>query len=251
MDEIFSRNEMYWGKDFQEFLSHLNIAIFGLGGVGGYALEMLCRAGIKKFTLVDFDTVSKSNINRQIIALNSTVGLKKTQVFKKRLKDINPDVTLKIYNDFYDGEQNEQYFSQNFDFVLDAIDTLRAKISLIKYCHDRKINIITSFGAGNRIDASRLRVSDISQVNSKCTFTKNVISRLKKDGIETNLPVVWSDERPKSLQKVKNIEKIVKKDGTQIELTKFTPASTPIVPALSGLLCANYIINYFYSNFQN
>ena len=251
MDNVFSRNEMYWGKDFQEFLSHLNIAIFGLGGVGGYALEMLCRAGVKNFTLVDFDVVSKSNINRQIIALNSTVGLKKTQAFEKRLKDINPDVSLTIFDDFYDGAQNEQIFTQKFDFVVDAIDSLRAKITLLKYCYDKKINVITSFGAGNRLDGSRLKVSDISQINTKCAFTKNVLACLKKEGIEHGLNAVWSDEKPKSLEKVKNIEKIVKKDGTQIELTKFTPASTPVVPAFSGLLCANYILNYLYGNFKN
>ncbi len=251
MNEIFSRNEMYWGKDFQDFLKSLNIAVFGLGGVGGYALETLCRVGIGNFYIVDFDTVSKTNINRQIIALNSTVGQKKTSVFEKRLRDINPAVNFKIFDDFYDGTQNEEIFSQNFDFVVDAIDTIRAKITLLKYCCDRKIKLITSFGAGNRLDASRLKVSDISQINSKCPFMRNVILRLKKEGIEANLPVVWSDEKPKILKKVKNIEKIIKNDGVEIELTKFTPASTPVVPAVSGLLCANFIINYFYNNFKN
>lgn len=250
MSEIFSRNIMYWGSDFQEFLTSLNIAVFGLGGVGGYALEALCRAGVGNFTLIDFDVVSKSNINRQIIATNSAVGLKKTQVFEKRLKEINTEVNLVIFDDFYDSDKNNEIFSQNFSFVVDAIDTLRAKISLIKYCYDNKINIVTSFGAGNRVDAQRLMVSDISQITSKCAFTKNVLSRLKKEGIEANLPVVWSEERPKSLLKVKNIEKITKSDGTEIELTKFTPASTPVVPAVSGLLCANYILNYFLSDFK-
>ena len=169
---------------------------------------------------------------------------------KKRLKEINPEVNLVIFDDFYDSDKNNEIFSQNFSFVVDAIDTLRAKISLIKYCYDNKINIVTSFGAGNRVDAQRLKVSDISQITSKCAFTKNVLSRLKKEGIETNLPVVWSEERPKSLLKVKNIEKITKSDGTEIELTKFTPASTPVVPAVSGLLCANYILNYFLSDFK-
>ncbi len=250
MDEIFSRNEMYWGKDFQDFLKSLKVAVFGLGGVGGYALEALCRAGIGNFTLIDFDIVSKSNINRQVIALNSTIGFKKTEIFAKRLKDINPDIKLKIFDDFYDGSQNEEIFTQNFDFVVDAIDSLRSKISLIKYCHDKKNNIITSFGAGNRMDAQKLRVSDISEINTKCTFTKNVITYLKKEGIEHGLTAVWSEEKPKSLYKVKNIEKIAKKDGSYIELAKFTPSSTPIVPAISGLVCANYILNYFYNRIK-
>lgn len=250
-NDTFDRNIMYWGKDFQEFLKSLNIAVFGLGGVGGYALEALCRAGVGSFCIVDFDSVSKSNINRQIIALNSTVGHKKTEVFAKRLKDINPFVNLKIVDDFYDEEYGEKFFDENFDFIVDAIDTLRAKIALLKYCYYHDIKVITSFGAGNRLDASRLRLSDISEITSKCSFVKNVLLRLKKEGIEANLPVVWSDESPKSLQKVKNIEKITKKNGEQIELTKFTPASTPVVPAMSGLLCANYILNYFYKNFKN
>ena len=250
-NDTFDRNIMYWGEDFQEFLKSLNIAVFGLGGVGGYALEALCRAGVGSFCIVDFDSVSKSNINRQIIALNSTVGHKKTEVFAKRLKDINPFVNLKIVDDFYDEECGEKIFNENFDFIVDAIDTLRAKIALLKYCYYHDIKVITSFGAGNRLDASRLRLSDISEITSKCSFVKNVLLRLKKEGIEANLPVVWSDESPKSLQKVKNIEKITKKNGEQIELTKFTPASTPVVPAMSGLLCANYILNYFYKNFKN
>lgn len=250
-NDTFDRNVMYWGEDFQEFLKSLNIAVFGLGGVGGYALEALCRAGVGSFCIVDFDSVSKSNINRQIIALNSTVGHKKTEVFAKRLKDINPFVNLKIVDDFYDEEYGEKFFDENFDFIVDAIDTLRAKIALLKYCYYHDIKVITSFGAGNRLDASRLRLSDISEITSKCSFVKNVLLRLKKEGIEANLPVVWSDESPKSLQKVKNIEKITKKNGEQIELTKFTPASTPVVPAMSGLLCANYILNYFYKNFKN
>ena len=103
MDEIFSRNTMYWGDDFQEYLKGLHIAVFGLGGVGGYALDAFVRAGVGTFSIVDFDTVSKSNINRQIIALNSTVGLKKTEVFNKRMKDINPDAKIFVYDDFYDG----------------------------------------------------------------------------------------------------------------------------------------------------
>ena len=249
MDEIFLRNTMYWGDEFQKYLKGLHIAVFGLGGVGGYALDALVRAGAGTFSIVDFDTVSKSNINRQIIALNSTVGHKKTEVFRKRMKDINPDVEIFVYEDFYDGSQNEQIFGSGVDFVVDAIDSLRSKIGLLKYCKDNNIKVITSLGAGNRLDASRLRVSDLSEIKTKCPFVKNVISRLKKEGIDSGMMVVWSDESPKSLKKIKTIEKITKKDETQIEIAKFTPASTPVVPAVSGLLCANYIINFSYENY--
>ena len=249
-DDTFSRNEMYWGKDFQEFLKNLNIAVFGLGGVGGYALEALCRAGVGNFCLIDFDNISKSNINRQIIALNSTVGLKKTEVFAKRLKDINPFVNLKIIDDFYDEADSEKIFADKYDFVIDAIDTLRAKIALLKYCYFHNIKVIASFGAGNRLDGTKLKTGDISEIKTNCTFTKNVLAKLKKEGIEKNLVAIYSQERPKSREKLKKIEKITKSCGEQIELTKFTPASTPVVPAISGLLCANYILNYFWENFN-
>ncbi|HIQ89193.1 TPA: tRNA threonylcarbamoyladenosine dehydratase [Candidatus Galligastranaerophilus faecipullorum] len=249
MSDMFSRNEMYWGEDFQEYLKSVHIALFGLGGVGGYALEALCRAGVGNVTIVDFDTVSKSNINRQILALNSTAGQKKTKAALERIKDINPDINVRVFDDFYDGSQNDEIFSCGVDFTVDAIDTLRAKIGLLKYCRENNINVVTSLGAGNRLDASKLVLTDISQIKSNCSFIKNVLLRLKKEGIETNLPVVWSMERPKSLKKVKTVEKILKNSGEEIEITKFTPASTPVVPALSGLLCANYVINFLYCKF--
>lgn len=249
MDGTFCRSELYWGENFQKFLGTLNIAVFGLGGVGGFALEALCRAGVGNFILVDFDTVSKTNINRQIIALNSTVGRKKTELFETRLRDINPNVNLKIFDDFYEEDLNSEIFSRDFDFVVDAIDSLRSKIALLKHCYINNIEVISSLGAGNRIDGSKLSVTDLSEIKTNCPFVKNIVSRLKKEGIESGMPIVWSKERPSSLKKVKTVEKIVKKSGEQIEITKFIPASTPVVPAISGYLCANYIINGFYEKF--
>lgn len=250
MDSFSLRSEMYWGKDFQDFLSKIHIIVFGLGGVGGYALEALARSGVGRLTIVDFDTVSKTNINRQIIALNSTIGLKKAQVFKERLLDINPDLYLEVFDDFYDEALNDEIFKNKPDFVVDAIDSMRSKISLLKYCYDNKIKVITSLGAGNRLDGSRLKVSDLSDVKSKCSFVKSVISNLQKAGIKDGMPICWSDEAPKSRQKVKNTEKIVKKNGEEIVFSKFTPSSTPVVPAISGLLMANYILRDLYENFQ-
>ena len=145
MNEIFSRNILYWGQDFQNFLRTRNIFVFGLGGVGGYALEALCRTGIENFTIIDYDTISKSNINRQIIALNSTIGHKKTEIFKKRLLDINPNINLRIFDDFYTEEKNKKIFNEKPDFIVDAIDSLKSKIKLIKYSKENNIKIITSF----------------------------------------------------------------------------------------------------------
>ena len=250
MDSFSLRSEMYWGKDFQDFLSKIHIIVFGLGGVGGYALEALARSGVGRLTIVDFDTVSKTNINRQIIALNSTIGLKKAQVFKERLLDINPDLHLEVFDDFYDEALNDEIFKNKPDFVVDAIDSMRSKISLLKYCYDNKIKVITSLGAVNRLDGSRLKVSDLSNVKSNFSFVKSVISNLQKVGIKDGMPICWSDEAPKSRQKVKNTEKIVKKNGEEIVFSKFTPSSTPVVPAISGLFMANYILCDLYENFQ-
>ena len=249
MDEIFSRNILYWGQDFQNFLKEKNVFVFGLGGVGGYALEALCRAGIENFSIIDYDIISKSNINRQIIALNSTIGYKKTEIFKKRLEDINPNINLTTIDDFYSEEKNSEIFNKKPDFIVDAIDSLKSKIKLIKYAKSNNINIITSFGAGNRMDCTKLKITDLAEIKSNDQFIKNVLSKLKKENIFDNLPVVWSEEKAKSLKKIKTTEKISDKNGTLIELTKFTPASTPIVPAVAGYLMANYILNYFYVNF--
>ena len=255
IDETFSRNVLYWGEDFQNSLAKKHIIVFGLGGVGGFALEALARAGISNFTIIDFDTVSKSNINRQIIALQSVVGIKKTELFQKRLLDINPKVNLRIFDDFYDETLNDRIFEVKPDFTVDAIDSLRSKIKLLKYTQENNFKIITSFGAGNRLDATKLKITDIKEIKSNDQFVKNVLSKLKKEGVLENLkeefPVVWSEEKAHSLKKIKNIEKITTKDNREIEFCKFTPASSPVVPAVAGYFMASYILNYFYKNFNS
>ncbi len=261
MDSIFSRNELYWGEDFQKYLSSLKIAVFGLGGVGGFTLEALARAGISHFLIVDFDTVSKTNINRQLIALNSTIGYKKTELFKQRLLDINPDIKLQIYDEFYSEKENEKIFCkdytlENIDFIVDAIDTVKSKIELIKFAKLHNINIISSMGAGNRMDAAKLFVSDISEIQTlggiKDSFIKNILHKLKKYAeIESGLTVVTSSEKPHNIRKIKTIETIKADDGLSVEYTKFTPASTPVVPAVAGYLMADYILKTCYNKFFN
>ncbi len=260
--DIFSRNELYWGKEFQEYLKSLKIAVFGLGGVGGFALEALARAGIGHFLIVDFDTVSISNINRQLIALNSTAGRKKTEAFKERLLDINPSIQVQIYNGFYSENVSAQVFSGDFsisagvDFIVDAIDTVKSKIELIKFARNNGIQMVSSFGAGNRMDASKLFVSDISEIKAmgggKDAFVKNVLHKLKKYAdIESGLTVVSSTEKAHSERKIKTIEYITGDDGTSVEFTKYTPASTPVVPAVAGYLMADYILKTCYNRFFN
>ena len=164
-EDIFCRNKIIWGDAFQRKLENIHVAIFGLGGVGGYAIDSLTRAGIGEFSIVDFDDVHYSNLNRQLIALNSTIGKKKTQLFKNRILDINKNAKVNVYDCFYTDDLNEKIFkNKKIDYVIDAIDTIKSKIELIKYCYQNNIKIITSFGAGNRLDASYLTVCDISKI---------------------------------------------------------------------------------------
>lgn len=248
--EKFSRNELYWGREFQEHLQSARVVLAGLGGVGGFALEALARVGISNFLIIDFDIVSKSNINRQLIALNSTIGFKKTDVWEERLKDINPDIKLQVINDFIDFDMHKIILEYNPDYLIDAIDTARSKVELLSFVHANSIKCVTSFGAGNRIDASKLIVSDISKVQANCNFSKNIIKNLKNKGVEEGLTVVYSTERAKNIQKVKNVEKIMKSSGQILQFEKFSPASISTVPAVAGYLMANYVILDLYNNFN-
>lgn len=261
MDSIFSRNELYWGKDFQKHLSDIKIAVFGLGGVGGFALEALARAGIGHFLIVDFDTISKTNINRQLVALNSTIGRKKTAVFKERLSDINPNIKVQIYDGFFSEETASDVFSENFtleniDFIVDAIDTVKSKIELIKLAKENRVKIVSSLGAGNRMDATKLFVSDISEIKvfggTKDSFVKNVLNKLKKYvELEEGLAVVSSSEKAHNEAKIRTLETVETENGKSVQYTKFTPASTPVVPAVAGYLMANYILKTCYNSFLN
>lgn len=243
MSEIFARNELYWGVEAQMVLASKHVAVFGLGGVGGYCAETLARAGVGKLTIIDFDTVSQSNINRQIAALHSTVNLKKTDVTAKRLKDINPDIKLIVINDFY---TNEDYILDGVDFVADAIDTLRAKISLLENSYKKGIPVISSMGAGNRIAPENLYISDISEIENKnAPFISNCIYQLKKLGIEKGITVVASREKPYSKEKIQNKEIVIKNSGEKLEFTKITPASTPFVASCAGIFMASFIVRKF------
>ena len=245
----FQRNELYWGKDFQEELSKKNIAIIGLGGVGGFALEALIRVGISNFTILDFDKISETNINRQIIATSENIGELKTKEWEKRLKLINPQINLRIYNEFLENSILDEVLTPKPDFIVDAIDTVKSKLELIDYAKKHEIQIITSMGAGNRIDASKLKTVDISEIKTNCNFANNLIKNLKNLGIGKDLPVVFSDEKPHNIEKLKNTEKIQTKSG-EIEITKFSPASISTVPAVAGYLMANYVILEFWKNYR-
>lgn len=242
----FSRNELIWGKEKQALLKSKVVFVFGLGGVGGFALEALARSGVENFTIVDFDEVSDSNINRQIIALNSTVGQKKAELFTQRLLDINSNIKVNSICDFYNESLKEKIFATKPDYVIDAIDTMRSKIDLLVYCKKNNIPVITSMGAGNRLDPTKLYITDIKDIeNKKCTFTKNVLYQLKKRGIDSGITAVCSKEAPNVLEKISVVENIETNEGEKIEFTKITPGSTPFVPAVAGYYMGYWVIKEF------
>lgn len=238
---------MFWGEENQNLLSLKHVAVFGLGGVGGFCAEALARAGIGTLTIIDFDNVSVSNINRQLVALQSTVGQNKAMLFEKRLKDINPNIKLNVIDDFYTGNLD----LSNIDFVADAIDTMRSKIELLEYCIKNNIPVISSMGAGNRIDPSKLYISDISEIENKnAPFVSNIIYQLKKRGIDKGITVVASREKPFVQEKISSSEKIVTKSGEDIEFTKITPSSTPFVASCAGIFMASYITQSFLKEYK-
>lgn len=248
MDEIFSRNKLFWGEENQSLLSLKHAAVFGLGGVGGFCAEALTRAGIGELTIIDFDDVSLSNINRQIVALQSTVGQNKAKLFENRLKDINPNIKLNVIDDFYTGNLD----LLNIDYVADAIDTMRSKIELLEYCVKNNIPVVSSMGAGNRIDPSKLYISDISEIENKnAPFVSNIIYQLKKRGIEKGITVVASREKPFVQEKISSSEKITAKNGENIEFTKITPSSTPFVASCAGIFMASYITQSFLKEYKS
>lgn len=247
MSELFSRNILYWGKEKQQILANKHVAVFGLGGVGGFCAETLARAGVGNLTIVDFDIISESNINRQSVAFHSTIGHKKTTIIEKRLKDINPSIKIKSLNDFY-NDNNILLQLNKYDYVADAIDTMRSKIHLLKTCYENKIPVISSMGAGNRIDPTQLYIADLKDIeNRNAPFVSNVIYQLKKLGITEGITFVCSRETPHSQEKISKKEEIITNSGEKIEFNKIIPSSTPFVASCSGIFMASHIVLKFIS----
>lgn len=224
-------------SSFQEKL----ILVVGLGGVGGYAVEGLARAGFKRFILVDFDTVSESNINRQIIALHSTIGKEKGQLFKERVLDINPESDIQVINRFFDEELREILLDK-VDFVLDAIDSLGPKVGLLEECYKKNIKVISSMGAGNRLDPSKIRIADLSK-SKNCSLASRVRKYLRKRGISKGIPVVYSDELP-----IKDYLKEGRGEAEEANLRgrdRTLVGSISYYPAIMGMMMASYVIRYY------
>lgn len=228
-----TRTELLLGKERMEYLAGSHVLVVGLGGVGAYAAEQICRAGIGRMTIVDADTVNESNINRQLPALHSTLGESKAEVMARRLKDINPALELTVVNEFLRDERTEMILSAApYQFVVDAIDSLSPKVYLLYHAFHKHIPVVSSMGAGAKTDPAQVRLADISKTTD-CALAKVVRKRLRGLGIQKGIPVVFSTEPadPKAVIEVEN------------EMCKRTTTGTvSYMPAIFGCYLASYVI---------
>ena len=231
MSPWLSRTELLLGKEKTEHLTAKHVLVVGVGGVGAYAAEMICRAGIGKITIVDGDIIQPSNINRQLPALHSTVGKAKVDVLKERLLDINPAAEIRAINVFLQDERIPELLdADKYDFVIDAIDTLSPKVFLIYHALNRNLKIISSMGAGGKTDPSQITIADISETYN-CNLARFVRKRLHKLNVQKKLPVVFSKE-----QADKNAIIISEKNK------KSTVGTISYMPAVFGCYLASYVI---------
>lgn len=221
MDE-FCRTRMLIGEDNLEKIARKKVAIFGVGGVGSYVVEALARSGVRRFVLVDSDVISISNINRQLIALHSTVGRAKVDVMRERILDINPSAIVDTHQEFYDESNADDLIRCDYDYVVDAIDSVKSKVYLVVRAAKLGVPVISSMGAGNKLDPTKFLVDDIYNT-SVCPLARVMRKRLKKEGVE-RLKVVYSKEIPKRNEKFK------------------VPASISYVPSVAGLIIASEVI---------
>ncbi len=230
--EQFSRTQMLLGDEAMEKLKKAYIAVFGVGGVGGYVVEALVRSGITKFDLIDNDVVSVSNINRQIIATHSSIGKYKVDVMKERILDINPDAEVNVYKCFYLPENADSFDLKKYDYVIDAIDTVTAKLELIVRAKKVGTPIMSSMGTGNKLQPTELEVTDIYKTQM-CPLARVMRNELKKRDVH-DLKVVYSKEKPIKIQKEITSENVGR--------IKDVPGSVAFVPSVAGLIIAGEVI---------
>ncbi|KXG77882.1 tRNA threonylcarbamoyladenosine dehydratase [Thermotalea metallivorans] len=239
----FSRSELIIGTENLEKLKNSKIAVFGIGGVGTFAVEGLARTGVGNFVLVDDDDICLTNINRQIHALRSTVGKPKVEVMKARILDINPEAKVEVYKMLYTAETADQLLSDDYDYVIDAIDMVTAKLDLVERCYKRGIKIISSMGAGNKLDPTKFQVTDIYNT-SICPLAKVMRKELRKRGVE-RLKVVYSQEEPIAPKEISADCKTncicPNKDRT-CTVRHQIPGSIGFVPSVAGLIIASVVV---------
>lgn len=241
----FSRTQLLIGKDALDILQKSHVAIFGIGGVGGFVAEALARSGIGEFDLIDDDKVCLTNLNRQIIATRSTVGKYKVEVMKERILDINPDAKVNVFKCFYLPETKNQFDFKNYDYVVDAVDTVTAKIQLILQAKQADTKIISCMGAGNKLDPTKFEVADISKT-SVCPLARVMRQECKKRGIK-DVKVVYSKEKP-----IRPLEDMsiscrthcICPPGTKHKCTqrRDIPGSIAFVPSVAGLIIASEVV---------
>ena len=227
--EQFFRTYLLLGAEAMDALKNSHVAVFGVGGVGSFSAEAIVRSGIGEITLIDFDTVDITNINRQIPALTTTVGELKTQVMKQRLLSINPELKINIFSEKYLPENSEEFFGVRYDYVVDAIDIVTSKIHLIKTCREMGIPVISSMGMGNKTDPTKIQITDLSKT-SVCPLAKVMRKELRDRGI-THLDVVYSTENAR-----KPVESISSAGKREVA------ASCAFVPSVGGLFMASFVI---------
>ena len=229
----FARTELLIGEQGVATLAGSTVAIFGVGGVGSYVVEALARSGIGKLVLIDHDTVSLTNINRQLPALESTIGLAKVEVMRQRILDINPDCQVEAIQEFYDKNQSEALIRSEYTYIVDAIDSITAKVDLIVTAMEKGIPIISSMGAGNKLDPTQFKVTDISKTHV-CPMAKAVRKILRDRGVSKGLKVVFSTENP-----LTPLEPYAEEAG----LRRQVPGSMAFVPSVAGLFLASAVVN--------
>ena len=241
-NQTFARFSMMVGEDGIEKLRNSRVIVFGVGGVGSYTVEALARSGVGQITMVDFDEISESNINRQLHSLRSTIGKSKIDVMKDRILDINPDCKVELVKRLVYDDIDEVLGNNKYDFVVDAIDVIGSKINLIEYCAKNNINIISSMGFGNKMHPEMIEIAKIKNT-SVCPMARTIRSILKKKGI-TNVPVAFSKEIPVQPNKSELFKEELPtefRENNKIP-RKTTPGSNSFVPGTAGLVLASYVV---------
>lgn len=229
MQEQFSRTELLLGEEAMKKLANARVAVFGIGGVGGYVVEALVRSGIGAVDLIDSDTVAPSNLNRQIIATRSTIGKYKVDAMKERIMDINPECQVEVHRCFYLPETKDEFDFSQYSYVVDAVDTVTAKLELVMQAQEAGVPIMSSMGAGNKLNPAEFEVADIYKT-TVCPLAKVMRRELKKRGIK-KLKVVYSKEEPIKVS-------AVEADSQR----RSTPGSAAFVPSVAGLIIASEVI---------
>lgn len=241
----FSRTQLLIGADAIKKLSESRVAVFGIGGVGGYVCEALVRSGVGHFDLIDDDKVCLTNLNRQILATRKTVGKYKAEVMAERMQEINPEADIRIHRCFFLPENADDFPFDEYDYVIDAVDTVTAKLELIMRCKEKNVPVISAMGAGNKLDAGRMKIADIYET-SVCPLARVMRHELRKRGVK-KLKVVYSDEqpiRPLEDMSISCRSHCICPPGAQHKCTerRDIPGSTAFVPAVAGLLIAGEVV---------